>query len=195
MRTPVFLAIACLITRVLAEDVSDLMTAAQRTYLRGDLAGAQEQFELIRKIDPQNRVAQGYLRLIVSDRARESAAKGPANATKAMLETIILDKVHFVDTTLPEVFEFLRQKGNQIGAGKVAINFVQKLDEKAQQARISLSLQKVPLTEVLRYVGELADVKCSYERFAIVVTSKGSEPARPAPVAEPKVPKIPGLDE
>lgn len=199
MKTPTVLAVAVLLSTGVAEspagqDVATLVSDAQRTYVRGDLAGAQEKFELVRRLEPQNRVAIGYLRRIIAERAREDAARGPANATKAALERIVLEKVQFEDATLPEVLDFLRQKGNQLGGGKVAINFVRKLDEKGQNARVTLSLSQVPFTEVLRYVGDLAGVDFKYERFAIVVVDKGAEPAKPAP-AESRTIKIPGLDE
>ena len=92
------------------------------------------------------------------------------------------------------MLEFLRQKGNQIGEGKVAINFVLQLDESAKGAKITLSLQKVPFTEVLRYIGDLANVQFNFEPYAIVVKPKGATPATAGTAnAQPESPKIQGL--
>jgi hypothetical protein len=46
------------------------------------------------------------------------------------------------------------------------------LDEKEKEKKFTLSLQNVPFTEVLRYIGELTNVQFSYDRFAITVKPK-----------------------
>ena len=181
-------ALLTLATGAFADDVTDLMSDAQRTYVRGELAGAKEKFRLVLKLDPNNRTAQGYLRRIVADEATQQAGKPAPNTTEAALKKIILDKVDFRDATLTELLEYLRQKGNQLGEGKVAVNFVYQLDEQAKGAKVTLTLQKVPFTEVLRYIGELANVQFSFEPYAIVVKPRGAAPATagnaPAPQSE-----------
>ena len=172
------LAALTLASAALAVDVSELLTDAQRTYIRGDLTAAREKFGLVRKLDPNNRTADSFLRRIAGDEAAQQAGKAPPNGTEAMLKKIIVESVSLADSTLVESLEFLRQKGNQLGEGKVAINFVYQLDEPARNAKITLKLQKVPFTEVLRYVGELAGVEFKFEPYAIVVKSKAA--AKPA---------------
>jgi len=100
---------------------------------------------------------------------------------------VILPRVDLREASLGEVLEFLRQKGNQAAAGKVAINFVAQLDETQKAAKITLSLQNAPFTEILRYVGELGGVQFSYEKFAIVVKPKGV--GQPAPEIPPAASK------
>lgn len=188
------LALASFVSTSLAGDVSDLMTEAQRAYIRNDLAVAKEKFELVRKLDPSNKTAISYLRRIIADEITQNAGKPPRNTTQEALKKIILEKVEFREASLPEALEFLKQKGTQLGEGKVAINFVLQLGEAAQNAKVTISLQKVPLSEVLRYVGDLADVQFVYEPYAIVVKPKGA--AQPAPTVAPEQPgalKIPGL--
>lgn len=166
------MASIALASSALADELSDLLTDAQRTYVRGDLSAAKEKFELVRKLDPNNRTAFSYLKRIAGDEMAQ-AGKGTPNGTEAALNKIVIESVSFSDATLVEALEFLRQKGNQLGEGKVAINFVYQLDEKAKAARITLNLQKLPFTEVLRYVGELAGTEFKFERYAIVVRPKG----------------------
>lgn len=156
------------------DDVSDLLVDAQRTYIRGDLAAAKEKFTLVRKLDPNNRTASSYLRRIIADEQTQQAGKPPVTATEAALRKLILDKVDHQEATLADVLEFLRQKGNNLAAGKVAINFVLQLDEASKASKVTLTLQKVPFTEVLRYIGELANVQFTYEAYAIVVKPKGA---------------------
>lgn len=167
------LAMASVVSTSLAGDIGDLMTEAQRAYLRNDLAGAKEKFELVRKVDPNNKTAISYLRRIIADEMQQNAGKAPRNATQEALAKMILDRVEFREASLAESLEFLKKKGTLLGEGKVAINFVLHLDEVTQNAKITISLQKVPFSEVLRYVGDLAGVTFVYEPYAIVVKPKG----------------------
>lgn len=180
------LASLTLATGAFADDVSDLMADAQRTYIRGDLTAAKEKFNLILKLDPNNRTAQGYRRRIVADEATQQAGKPAPNATETALRKVILEKVDFHDATLVELLEFLRQKGNQLGEGKVAINFVFQLEEQAKNAKVTLTMQKVPFTEVLRYIGELANVQFTFEPYAIVVKPRGAAPAATGTATAPQ---------
>ena len=189
------LALASFVSTSVAADVADLMTEAQRAYIRNDLAAAKEKFELVRKMEPGNRTAVSYLRRIMADEIQQNAGKAPRNTTQEALKKIILEKVEFREASLPEALEFLKQKGTQLGEGKVAINFVLQLDEQTQNAKITITLQKVPFSEVLRYVGDLAGVQFVYEPYAIVVKPKGAAQSAPTTTAaeSPGAPKIPGL--
>jgi hypothetical protein len=186
------LALASVVSTSLAGDVSDLMTEAQRAYIRNDLATAKEKFELVRKLEPGNRTAVSYLRRIAADEIAQSVGKAPRNVTEEALKKLILEKVELREASLADALEFLKQKGTQLSEGKVAINFVLQLDEQTQNAKVTISLQKVPFAEVLRYVGELAGVNFTYQPYAILVKPKGT--AQPATTTEtPGAPKIPGL--
>jgi hypothetical protein len=187
------LALASVVSASLASDVSDLMTEAQRAYIRNDLATAKEKFELVRRLDPGNKTAVSYLRRIVADEIAQGAGKAPKNATEEALKKLILEKVELREASLAEALEFLKQKGTQLTEGKVPINFVLQLDEQTQNAKVTISLQKVPFAEVLRYVGELAGVNFVYQPYAILVKPKGAAQPAPATTETPGAPKIPGL--
>ena len=183
------LAMASLVSTTFATDVADLLTEAQRAYMRNDYATAKEKFGLVLKLDPSNKTAIGYQRRLLAEEL-QNAGKGDRNATQEALKKLIMEKVEFREASLPEALEFLKQKGNQLSGGKVPINFVLQLDEQAQAAKITISMQKIPFSEVLRYVGDLAGVQFVYEPYAIVVKPKGgAQAAGEAPLA----PKVPGL--
>ena len=164
-----------------ASELSDLLTDAQRTYIRGDLAGAKEKFRLVQQIDPKNPTAYSYLRRIAGEEAAREAGKAAPNATQAALAKLLLEKVDFREAALPEALDYLRQRATQLSGGKQAVNFVLQLDDTARAAKVTLTLQAVPFTEVLRYIGELAGVTFVYEPYAIVVKQKGAlAPETPA---------------
>jgi hypothetical protein len=186
------LAMASFVSSTFAGDVADLMTEAQRAYIRNDYASAKEKFEMVRKLDPANKTATSYLRLILAEE-QKNAGKGDRNATQEALKKLILEKVDFREASLAEALDFLKQKGNLLAGGKVAINFVMQLDEQAQARKVTIAMQKVPFSEVLRYVGDLADVQFVYEQYAIVVKPKGGAQPTQAPVENSGGVKIPGL--
>ncbi len=184
------LALASFVSTAYAADLADLMTEAQRAYLRNDYASAKEKFEMVLKLDPGNKTANSYRRLILAEEQKK-AGQGNRNATQQALQKLIMEKVEFREATLAEALDFLKQKGNQLAAGKVAINFVLQLDEQAQARKVTITMQKVPLSEVLRYVGDLADVQFVYEQYAIVVKPKGG--AQPQAAETSGGVKVPGL--
>ena len=189
---------ACLVFASAAfggEELSDLLTEAQRAYLRGELSVAKEKFEIVRKLDPQNKIAVSSLRRIAAEEAKDLAEKGPGNATKTALTKLIMPKIDLREASLGEALEFLRQKGNQLDDGRTAINFVVQLDEATKATKVTLSLSNVPFAEVLRYIGELAKVEFVYDRFAIFVKPKGATAAAaPAPAPKPSTGiKVEGL--
>ena len=191
LRTALLASLA-LVAGAFADDVADLLAEAQRAYFRGDIPAAKEKFDLVRKFEPNNRVAVGFLKRIAADDAAKKASLPPGTATEAALKKVILEKVDFQEATLVELLEFLRQKGNQITGDKIAINFVCQLDDQAKNTKITLSMRKVPFTEVLRYIGELANVQFAFEPYAIVVKPKAAAAAAGTPQPEGGI-KIQGL--
>jgi hypothetical protein len=206
MKTPLNLLVALSltlagVTQVSAQGVEDLLREAQQAYVRGDATAAKEKFEMIRRIDPDNRTAINYLRRIIAEEAK-NPNKDLTNGTQATLSKVILPKLDFREASLAEALDFLRQKGNQVAGGKVAggkvaINFVLQIDEAAKAKKVTLTLQNVPFTEALRYIGELTGVQFVYERFAIAVKPKGAAEPGPAATNTPPAktrPKIEGLN-
>jgi len=165
-----------------AQTIPDLLNEAQRAYLDNNLTEAREKFELVRRLEPNNRIAAKYLQVMKGKEGSESGS------LKSMLGKTVLERVNLKDATLAEALEFLRQKMNNQNPGQQAVNFVIKLDEAKKAAKFSLTLNQVPLTEVLRYIGELTNTQISYEKFAVVVKARTS-----VPVLAPKSEKSGGI--
>ncbi len=129
--------------------------------------------------DPKLRAALAQARLA----AREGTPKG---TMEAKLKTIILPEVEFTDADLESVFLYLSQKSEELSQGKLKPNFIYKgsLDDR-RKPQITLRLTSVPVSEVIRYVGELSSTVFVYEPHAIVGTPVHLTTAQPG-AATPK---------
>ncbi len=185
------LALASLVTSAFASDATDLLREGQRAYSQGQMAVAKEKFDLVRRLDPNNSTALGYLKRIAADELLVSKGR---NDTEETCKKLIMEKVELREASLAETLDFLKQKAAQVSGGKVAVNFVLQLDEQTQAKKVTLAMQKVPFFEVLRYVGDLAEVQFKYEQYAIVVKPKSAQAPQTAPAEPPGAVKIPGLD-
>lgn len=178
-------AFLLLILAALAQGpVSQLLTEAQTAYLRGDLATARAKFESVRTLDPKNATAIGYLRQIAVKEA-EGAGSPEKGFGKLMMPS-----VQFKDAELSAVLDALKKQAAALSGGKLAANFVVQLPEAQMKTPITLSLTNVPFTEVLKYIGTLANATFTFDKYAILVkpaTGAGSEPKGEEP------PKIKGL--
>ena len=80
----------------------------------------------------------------------ESPATNPTLADK-----IILPEVEFHDVTLSTAIDFLKSKSQKLNPEKRAPKMILKPGGK-EEARFSLSLKQVPLTQAMRYCAQLA---------------------------------------
>ncbi len=97
------------------------------------------------------------------------------------IDNIIIPSIDFEDATVEEAIEFLRQKAiehdpMETDPSRKGISFILRnkvapggIAEPAGSP-ITLKLSNVPLSEVLRYVTELAGLKYKVEPYAIVIT-------------------------
>jgi hypothetical protein len=152
-----------------AQDVKTLLTEGQRDMIRGDRAAAKEKFTLIQKAEPNNRMAANYLRMIAIEEKKEGV--DDAAGLRKTMETVIIDKLEFRDATISEALEFV---GKKVAAapGGAKVNIVQQFSDAEKETKVTISLNKVPASEALKYVATLANLEVNYEKFAVVVRAK-----------------------
>src|SRR6266853_3087237 len=160
---------------VAQDAATQLLTEAQAAYLRGDLDSAKAKFESVVRLDPKNRTAIGYLQQI---RAKQTTGSG---GTERALAAVVLPSVQFKDAELSAVLDALRQQLAKASGGKQAVNFVVQLPAEQAKTPITLSLSSVPFTEVLKYIGALANVTFTYDKYAIMVRPATAAQAEPKP--------------
>ena len=174
------------LSSVLAQTASQEYTQGVQALGNGDVEGARSKLQLALEIDPQFRPANVLLARIAA--AQKPGASSPGLSEKTLEQTLI--SVEFSDTTLNSAIEYLRQRVAQDSGGKQQINFAVNLPPDLANKRVTLKLDHVPLSEVLRYLGDMAGVKFERQPYAIAVmpagVSSASSTAQPLPAATPR---------
>lgn len=173
------LLLAC--TALPAHAAESLATEAQRDFAAGRYNEAKTKFETILASNPKNVAAKNYLKMI----AAAEAEAGPGSKSESAFKKLILPKVEIREATLDSTLEYLRQQADKASNGKLKPNFVVQPGVDTS-APVTLRLSEIPFTEALRYVGDLARVRFSFEAYAISVRPKKPATEAPAPSPTPE---------
>ncbi len=110
------------------------------------------------------------------------------------LDEIIIPRVDFRDATIREALDFLKQRAialdiTEADPSRRGINIVLKVppDSLEAEARITLSLNDIPLRAAIDYVAKAANLKLKIEPYAVAVVPQ-SEPTDVLITKEYKVP-------
>jgi general secretion pathway protein D len=100
--------------------------------------------------------------------------RSPGAYLTEKMNKIIFPTVTFQGTTIEEAIEFLRVKSRDLdtfsGPGDVkGVNIILRQGDAPSNASITLDLKDVPMSEALRYVTELAQMKFKVEAHAVLV--------------------------
>ncbi|MEM8954393.1 MAG: DUF4974 domain-containing protein [Verrucomicrobiota bacterium] len=93
---------------------------------------------------------------------------------RGKLEHIVIPTIDFYDTPLPDAVEFLRQKAVQLdpspdSSGSKGVNFVIGGTLPEPPPAVTLKLKNVPLSDVLKYVTGLSDMRYDVSAHAITL--------------------------
>ncbi len=108
----------------------------------------------------------------------KSPAPGPKPIIKRA-DQLIIPKVEFKEASLAEAVDFLRAKSKQIDLQKQGVNIILNPEAKLSDAKLTLELKDIPLTEALRYVTELAGMKLVAGENAFEIVPLNAEAAEP----------------
>ncbi|MFT5471020.1 MAG: tetratricopeptide (TPR) repeat protein [Verrucomicrobiales bacterium] len=95
----------------------------------------------------------------------------PKAGLEAELQAIKVPEISLEDASLDLAFQFITMKATELSGGEIKANFIYKgpKDER-EDPQISLKLTNVPLSEVIRYIGEMTGTHFKFEQHAIVAT-------------------------
>lgn len=147
-------------------NLQKVFNEAKAAYNAQNYEKAAVGFRQVLKYQPGYIYARKYLTL-TEQKIREGG-KVPVSL-ESKLAQLKIPSVEFAETNLGAVLTYLSQKSGEVSGGKVVANFIYKgpADDK-QTKTVTLRLSNVPLTEVIRYVGQLTGTKFKYEEFAVV---------------------------
>lgn len=147
-----------------AEDLNAVYQQGRAAFYRGDYPVAQQLLSRVAAANPKHADTNNMLAYI-------RAYHKPVDATlKNQYAAVILPKVELAEVTLAEALDGIRALAKNASDGKVQPNFIIKGEEVGQR-KVTLSLSKVPLTEVLEYVTQLTSTKAVYQQHAVILTS------------------------
>lgn len=161
-----------------AQTATQVYAEGVEAYKQGDVETAKHKLALALEIDRNFRPASALLSRIGSDQ-RAGGANAPGIPFQALETTVV--PVEFKETTLTSALEILRQRADETTGGKLKINFAVNLPPELASKRVTLKLDRVPITEVLRYVGELTGVSFQVQKYAIMVTPAAAPAVRATP--------------
>jgi hypothetical protein len=146
--------------------VQSVFTDGVKLYKQEKYEDALAQFERILKANPRHVYARNY-----STKCKNAIASGagPKNDLEGQIAKIVIPQISFTDAPIGDVLQYLTSRAEEITGGKLVPNFIYKgTPEQRQNTTISLTLKNVPMTEAIRYVGQLSRTRFSYEEHAIV---------------------------
>lgn len=100
--------------------------------------------------------------------------RSPGAFLTEKMNKIIFPTVQFEGATIEEAIEYLRVKSRDLDtftdkSGVKGVNIILRMGDAPSNASISLDLKDVPMSEALRYVTELAQMKYKVEAHAVLV--------------------------
>lgn len=140
-----------------------------------DYVAALEKFEKVLQAKPGFVYARNY-----AGKCRAEIAKGagPKNETEARVAQVIIPEINLTDAPIGDVLTYLTDRAGELTGGKFVPNFIYKgTSEQRAETLISLSLRNVPMTEAIRYIGQLSRTDFRYDAHAIVATPREGQTA------------------
>lgn len=143
-------------------------------YKAGRYEEALMKFTFILQKNPRDPYARSYQAkckmAIANDLGR--------NDLEGKLAKIIIPQLNFSDAPIGDVLDYLAARTEELTKGQTVVNFIYKgTAEQRQNTRITLSVRNVPVTEAIRYVGQLSRTHFSFEEHAVVGDPNYTPPA------------------
>ncbi len=147
------------------EEQSPEMQAIMALERTGQYDEAEARCIRILEQRPNDQLAKRFLSEI-QDRRRQ---QNPSANLKHKLAEIIIPEVNVRGAAVADVIDSLQMEGQKRSADKAPINFVWQAPEESKTVKVTLILRSVPLTDVLKYVTEIAGLRYRVDAHAVVI--------------------------
>lgn len=149
-------------------NLQKIFNDAKANYEAGEYEKAAVGFRKVLKYQPSYVYARKYL---AQTEAKIKKGTKPAISLEDKLAKIKVPSVAFEGASLGDVLTFITAKSSEISGGTVVANFIYKGPKSDRDTKtVTLKLNNLPMTELIRYVGQLTSTRFKYEEFAVVGT-------------------------
>lgn len=107
---------------------------------------------------------------------------------KGRLQGTVIPELNVRDAAVVDVIDFLQAEGQKNSKDKTPINFVWQAPENVKTAKVTLSLRKVPLADMLKYVTESVGLRYRVDAHAVVIYQAAPSAPKEAGSANVKSP-------
>ena len=147
-----------------ADDISTLFQQGRTAYYNGNFELARQLLLKVQAKNPGHFETNALLGQI-----NAQTKKGDASLQK-QYAAVIIPKFDVTDASLQESLQALGILAKNASEGKVQPNFIVKSPD-LNQAKITLALTNVPLTEAVRYLAEMTKAKTTWDKHAVMFSS------------------------
>lgn len=169
------LAIACCFALQMAnaqQTVQSVFNNGVRLYNQEKYEEALQNFERILQANATHVYARSYA---AKCKTAIAAGVGKKNNLEGQLSKVVVPQIDLKDAPVGDVLNFLADKTEELTGGNLVPNFIYKgSPEQRENTLISLSLRSVPMTEIVKYVGQLSRSRVRYEDHAVVIDPNSS---------------------
>ncbi|MEM7010449.1 MAG: hypothetical protein AAF585_03095 [Verrucomicrobiota bacterium] len=145
---------------------NEIYAEAQALFKAQKWEEAEKRFSYLAKRYPQHAKIRYFLNNV---RVNKAAGKKAPGTAEDALSKIVIPQINLQDASLELVFEFLAAKVEELSGGETSVNFIYRGPQESREMQnINLRLSNIPVSEVIRYVGELSGTHFKYEPHAIV---------------------------
>lgn len=172
-------------------NVQDAFRKGVALFNQENYAEALVLFDAVIKAKPDFVYARSYA---AKCRTALASNQGPKNDIEGQLAKLVLPEINFTDAPIGDVLNYLTTRAEELSKGEVVPNFIYKgTPEQRQGTTLSLSMRNVPMTDAIKYIGQLTRTRFIYEEHAIVadpnyqdaVNEAAKKAAEAAAAAEP----------
>lgn len=164
--------LACLCPPVLraVDDLHVLYQEGRDLFNSGQFELAREKLAVVLAKNPSHTQTRAMMALI------EQKIGADNTLLRKAWEKVIIEKVEINDAELSEALTAVKTMAKNASGGKVVPNLIVR-DPELGKKMVTLSLAKVPLSEVLRYLASLTGTKLTYDKNAAIFSSPAATPA------------------
>jgi tetratricopeptide (TPR) repeat protein len=126
---------------------------------------------------PDNRDVQQLSEEIARARAMSARTAGQTLGLKKKLDGILIPEVNVREADVRDVVRFLQAESGRLSPDKTPVNFVWLVPADEKLPLVTLLLQKMPLSEVIRYALTAARLNYRVDPHAVVIYKETPQPA------------------